>query len=70
MPVADLLPKFLAGERYLWVAIKFVSATLGFFLMPGLQWKRLAGGSNVLPELFHDAKLIGDRQFSELFQFD
>ena len=64
MPVADLLPNFLACDGYLRIAIKLVSATLDLFLMPGLQRKRLAGVSNVFPELLHDAKLVGDRQFS------
>ena len=53
--IADLLPKFLACDGYLGIAIKFLNPTLSLFLMPGLQWKRLAGRGNVLPELLGDA---------------
>ena len=64
MPVADLLPKFGTCDGYLRIAIEFLGPTLGLFLMPWLQWKRLARVGNVLPELLHDSELISDRQFS------
>jgi len=70
MLAADLPPKFLSRDGYLWVVIEFLHPTLRLFLMPWLQWKRLAGISNVLPKLLHDLKLVGNRQFSKFFQFD
>ncbi len=70
MPVVDLLPKLRACDGYLRIAVEFLGATLGLLLMPRLQWKRLTGVGNVFPELLHDSKLIGDRQFSQFFQFD